>query len=105
MGFVPSLLDEFCSDCAVIKHRRAERSGSGQGDRRATRSRLEVYDLDGALGADGADGHYPLLRTVTLPDSANGAGGPHAPVAITSSLDDSAVFVSGDSELLVVPVN
>jgi cysteine-rich repeat protein len=67
-----------------------------------TGSRLEVYNLDGPLGADG---HYPLLRTVTLPDSANGAGGSHAPVAMTSSLDDSAVFVSGDSKLLVVPVN
>lgn len=42
---------------------------------------------------------------VVLPDSANGASGFHLPVTMTSSLDDAVVFVSGDSKLLVVPVD
>jgi cysteine-rich repeat protein len=64
--------------------------------------RLEVYNLNGPLQSGAL---YPLLRTVTLPDSANGAGDAHSPVAMTSSPDDAVVFVSGDSKLLVVPVN
>jgi cysteine-rich repeat protein len=65
-------------------------------------ARLEVYDLNGPLQAGAL---FPLLKTVMLPDAANGAGGFHPPVAMTSSPDDSVVFVSGDSKLLVVPVN
>lgn len=65
-------------------------------------ARLEVYNLTGPLQS-GA--RYPLLRTVMLPDPANGAGSFHRPVAMTSSLDDAVVFISGDSKLLVVPVN
>jgi cysteine-rich repeat protein len=64
--------------------------------------RLEIYDLNGPLQAGAL---YPLLRTVVLPDSANGLGSFHFPVVMTSSLDDGAVFVSGDSKLLVIPVN
>ena len=65
-------------------------------------ARLEVYDLNGPLQSGAL---YPLLKTVMLPDSANSPSGFHAPVTMTSSLDDGVVFVSGDSKLLVVPVN
>jgi cysteine-rich repeat protein len=64
--------------------------------------RLEIYDLNGPLQAGAL---YPLLRTVMLPDSANGSGTSHPPVAMTSSVDDAVVFVAGDSRMLVVPVN
>lgn len=64
--------------------------------------RLVVYDLNGALQSGAL---YPLLKTVMLPDSPNSASGFHRPVAMTSSLDDAVVFVSGDSKLLVVPVD
>jgi hypothetical protein len=67
----------------------------------AATPRIEVYDLNGPLEAGAL---YPLLGTVMLPDSANGNGSLHAPVAMTSSPDDAIVFVSGDSKLLVVPV-
>lgn len=62
---------------------------------------LDIYDLDGALQA-GA--RYPLIKTVMIPDQANG-GNPFSRVAMTSSLDDAVVFISGSSKLLVVPVN
>jgi hypothetical protein len=68
----------------------------------AVAPRIEVYDLNGPLGPGAL---YPLLRTVMLPDSANGSGAVHPPVAMTSSLDDASVFVAGDSKMLVVPVN
>ncbi|TMQ04571.1 MAG: hypothetical protein E6J91_43110 [Deltaproteobacteria bacterium] len=65
-------------------------------------ARLDVYDLNGPLQPDGL---YPLLNTVTIPDPANGVTGSHPPVTMASSLDDAVVFISGDSKLLVVPVN
>jgi hypothetical protein len=40
-----------------------------------------------------------------LPDTANSSGDFYTPVTMTSSLDDTVVFVSGYSKLLVVPVN
>lgn len=64
--------------------------------------RLEVYDLNGPLQPGAL---YPLLKTVTLADSANGVSGIHPPVAMTSSPDDAVVFVAGDARLLVVPVD
>lgn len=64
--------------------------------------RLEIYDLNGPLQAGAL---YPLLKTVMLLDSANGPGAFHPRVAMASSPDDSIVFVSGDSKLLVVPVD
>lgn len=64
--------------------------------------RLEIYDLNGPLQAGAL---YPLLKTVMLLDSANGQGTFHPPVAMASSPDDSIVFISGDSKLLVVPVD
>lgn len=66
-----------------------------------TGGRLEVYDLNGPLQSGAV---YPRIKTVMLPDAANGTGYPYG-VVMTSSLDDSAVFVSGISKLLVVPVN
>lgn len=68
----------------------------------AAGARIEVHDLNGSLQADGT---FPLLETVMLTDAANGSAGSHPPVAMTSSLDDAVVFVSGDRKLLVVPVN
>jgi cysteine-rich repeat protein len=64
--------------------------------------RLEVYNLNGPLQAGAL---YPLLKTVPLPDSADHPGTLFPPVAMASSPDDAVVFVSGDSKLLVVPVN
>lgn len=62
--------------------------------------RVEVYDLNGALVIGGL---YPLAKTITLADSPNLAAG--SSVQIIPSADDSAVFVSGNAGLLVVPVN
>ncbi len=72
-------------------------------DSNSTHAHLEIYDLTAPL--DG-QGFYPLIRTVTLPDTADNPND-HviAPFTMTSSLDDAAVFLSGDSKLLVVPVN
>jgi hypothetical protein len=67
----------------------------------AAGARLEVYDLNAPLQSGAV---YRLLRTVVLPDAANGTGYPYR-VVMTSSLDDSTVFISGDRKLLVVPVN
>lgn len=64
--------------------------------------RLDVYDLNGELQSGAL---YPLLKTVMLPDSPNSSSVFYPRVAMTSSLDDAVVFVSGDSKLLVVPVN
>jgi hypothetical protein len=64
--------------------------------------RLDIYNLNGPLQTGAL---YPLLGTIALPDSANTGPGPHAPVTMTSSLDDGAVFISGDGKLLVVPVD
>jgi hypothetical protein len=65
-------------------------------------ARIEVYNLNGPLQPGAL---YPLLKTVNLLDSANALGELHPAVVMTSSLDDTTVFVSGDSKLLVVPVN
>jgi len=64
--------------------------------------RLEVYNLNGPLQSGAM---YPLPDTIALPDSASSGQGPHPPVTMTSSLDDRAVFISGDGKLLVVPVD
>lgn len=68
----------------------------------AAGARLDVYNLNGPLQPGAL---YPLTKTVTLSDSANGAGDIHPYVVMTSSLDDTAVFVSGDSRVLIVPVD
>lgn len=66
----------------------------------ATGPRLEIYDLNGPLQPGAV---YPLLERVILRDSANDDG-PYG-VAMTTSLDDTAVFISGNRRLLVVPVD
>jgi hypothetical protein len=63
--------------------------------------RIDIYDLNGELQTDM---RYPLLKTVMLPDSPDSFGGIHPRVAMTSTPDDSVVFLSGDRRLLVVPV-
>jgi hypothetical protein len=64
--------------------------------------RLAIYDLNGTLQPGAV---FPLARTIRLPDSPNVANGGGAPVSMTSSADDSLVFISGDRRVLVVPVN
>ncbi len=63
-------------------------------------ARLDVYDLNGPLQPGAL---YPLLKSLPLPDRANQSG--QYAVAMTSTLDDAVVFISGDGKLLVVPVN
>jgi hypothetical protein len=63
--------------------------------------RLEVYDLNGTLEI-GA--FFPRLRTLRLPDLPNMARGTLDRISMTTTADDSFVFVSGDRKLLVVPV-
>jgi cysteine-rich repeat protein len=60
---------------------------------------IEVYDLDSPIESDEM---YPLLNTVTVPHRANSRA--YDTIRMTSSLDDSTVFVLGDTHLLVVPV-
>lgn len=62
--------------------------------------RIEIYDLNGALTTGAL---YPLAKTVALADSPNTAVGRR--VELASTPDGSAVFVSGDARILVVPVN
>jgi hypothetical protein len=63
-------------------------------------ARLEVYDLNGALVAGAL---YPLAQTLKLADAPSGAAGRRVQLAMTP--DGSAVFVSGDARILVVPVD
>jgi hypothetical protein len=48
---------------------------------------------------------FPLLRTIRLPDSPTSTNDRLDTVTMTTSTDDSRVFISGDRRLLVVPVN
>ena len=64
--------------------------------------RIVVYDLNGALQAGAT---YPVLKTINLADSPNAAGGSLYTISMATTLDDSAIFVSGNSRILVVPVN
>jgi cysteine-rich repeat protein len=64
---------------------------------------LEIYDLTAPLDESG---FYPRIRTMMLPDTANATGESiFAQLAMTTSLDDRVVFISGDRKLLVVPVD
>jgi hypothetical protein len=65
----------------------------------AAGARVEVYDLNGALGAGAL---YPLAKTIPLASAPNGATGWRVQMAVTP--DGSAVFVSGNARILVVPV-
>lgn len=60
--------------------------------------RVDIYDLEGQLDTHGV---YPLLHTAAVADAALSGFGL---VTITSTLDDSIVFVSGNRRVLVVPV-
>jgi hypothetical protein len=62
--------------------------------------RLETYDLNGPLEPESM---YPLLGTITLPDAINAEG--QYGMAMTTTPDDSVVFVAGERKLLVIPVN
>lgn len=64
--------------------------------------RLLVYDLNGTLQAGAV---YPLIRTIRLPHSANATNSGSGQATMTTSADDSLVFISGDRRLLVVPVS
>jgi hypothetical protein len=64
--------------------------------------RLDIYNLNGALQAGAL---YPLLKTVTLADSPNTGAGVYNTIAMAESPDGNTVFVSGNSRVLVVPVN
>ena len=60
--------------------------------------RVDIYDLEGQLDSHGM---YPVTHTVAVPDAALSGFGL---VTMTSTLDDSVVFVSGNRRVLVVPV-
>ena len=63
---------------------------------------LEIYDLTAPLDEHG---FYPRIRTMMLADTASAVGESSVVhMAMTTSLDDRVVFISGDRKLLVVPV-
>jgi hypothetical protein len=64
--------------------------------------RLDIYNLNGALGAGAL---YPLLKTVNLTDSPNSASLNYLSISLAETLDGNTVFVSGDSRIVVQPVN
>jgi hypothetical protein len=64
-------------------------------------SQLIVRDLNGALGAGAV---YPALKAIDLPDPPSSSGSGPVSVGLASIQDDSAVFVSGNRYILVVPV-
>jgi len=64
-------------------------------------ARIEVFDLSSPAVPGGL---YNLLKTVTMPDKANRFSGNRI-IRMASSLDDAVVFVSGETRMLVVPVD
>ena len=63
--------------------------------------RIEVYDLTLPLQTGGL---YQLTKTVSLPDSPNATAGNYQAITLAQTPDGATVFVSGDSKILVVPV-
>jgi hypothetical protein len=64
--------------------------------------RLDIYDLTGPLGPGAI---YPLLKTVNLTDSPNSGSQNYLAISMAETPDGNAVFVSGDSKIVVQPVN
>jgi hypothetical protein len=63
---------------------------------------LDIYDLTGALGSGTL---YPLLKTGPLVDQPNAETNIPAAISIAETPDGQAVFISGDSKIIVQPVN
>jgi hypothetical protein len=63
---------------------------------------LDIYDLTGALGAGAL---YPLLKAVPLADHPNAESNNPAAISMAETPDGQAVFISGDSKIIVQPVN
>lgn len=63
--------------------------------------RIEVYDLTLPLQTGAL---YQLTRTVNLPDSPDAAAGTYYNITMAQTPDGATVFVSGDSKILVAPV-
>lgn len=64
--------------------------------------RLDIYNLNGALQTGAV---YPLLKSVSLADAPNTSAGLYNSISLVETPDGNTVFVSGNSKLLVVPVN
>jgi hypothetical protein len=64
--------------------------------------RIVVHDLNGPLQAGAI---YPTLKTVNLPASPNSANGTYYDISMAATPDDATVFVSGNSGIIVTPVN
>jgi hypothetical protein len=62
--------------------------------------RIELYDLT-VLQAGQL---YQLVKTVPLTDSPDASAGTYSRISLAATPDDATVFVSGDSKILVVPV-
>jgi hypothetical protein len=63
--------------------------------------RIEIYDLTLPLQAGQL---YQLVKTVSLTDSPDASAGTYSRISLAATPDDATVFVSGDSKILVVPV-
>jgi hypothetical protein len=64
--------------------------------------RLDIYNLNGTLQAGAI---YPLLKTVTLTDAPNSTTGHYFAITMAETPDGNTVFVSGESRIVVQPVN
>lgn len=64
--------------------------------------RLDIYDLNGSLTSGAM---YPLLKTVTLADAPNSSAGNYFSIQMAETPDGNTVFVSGESRIVVQPVN
>ncbi|HYP99136.1 MAG TPA: IPT/TIG domain-containing protein [Polyangiaceae bacterium] len=63
---------------------------------------LVIHDLNGTLEAGAL---YPVLKTIDLARNPSAADDIYPSIVMTSTPDDSAVFISGTHSILVVPVN
>jgi hypothetical protein len=64
--------------------------------------RLDIYNLNGALLAGAT---FPLLKSVSIADAPNSAAGLYYSISMAETPDGKTVFVSGNSNIVVVPVN